>query len=157
MTLSPQVKTGPHFATTHLGEFAELRQFTFEASAAPIKLEGKIFLKQLLDLSSAEISLNNLPPLTSVPFYHKHRLNEEIYVFVRGQGEFQVDGQVFAVEEGSIVRVDPDGERCMRNISAQEDLCWIVIQSRAGSYSDHTIQDGYGVQKTVTWVGKPQI
>lgn len=155
--VAPNVKTGKHFAVANLGLFSELRQFIFEAPEVPIKLEGKIFLNQILDLSSAEISFNNLPPNTSVPFYHKHRLNEEIYVFVRGKGEFQVDNRVFSVAEGTVVRVDPEGERCMRNISDTEDLCWIVIQSRAGSYPDHTIQDGFGVQKQVSWVGKEQI
>ncbi|MBG1267081.1 cupin domain-containing protein [Nostoc sp. WHI] len=154
---APTAKTGQNFAVTDLGRFSQLRQFIFEAPEVPIKLEGKVFLKQILDLSSAEISFNNLPPKTSVPFYHKHRLNEEIYVFVQGKGEFQVDDCVFPVGEGTVVRVDPEGERCMRNTSNTEDLCWIVIQSRVGSYPDHTIQDGFGVQKRVSWVGKQQI
>jgi mannose-6-phosphate isomerase-like protein (cupin superfamily) len=155
--VSPSVKTGQNFAVTDLGLFSKLRQFTFEASEAPLKLEGKVFLKQILNLSSVEVSFNNLPPNKSVLFYHKHRLNEEIYVFVRGNGEFQVDDRVFSVGEGTVVRVDPEGERCMRNTSDTEDLCWIVIQSRAGSYSDHTIQDGFCVQKKVSWVGKQEI
>jgi mannose-6-phosphate isomerase-like protein (cupin superfamily) len=155
--VSPSVKTGQNFAVADLGLFSKLRQFTFEASEAPLKLEGKVFLKQILNLSSAEVSFNNLPPNKSVLFYHKHRLNEEIYVFVRGNGEFQVDDRVFSVGEGAVVRVDPEGERCMRNTSDTEDLCWIVIQSRAGSYSDHTIQDGFCVQKKVSWVGKQEI
>jgi mannose-6-phosphate isomerase-like protein (cupin superfamily) len=154
---APTARTGQNYAVTDLGLFSELRKFTFETLEAPMKLEGKIFLKQILDLSSAEISFNNLPPNTSVPFYHKHRLNEEIYIFVRGLGEFQVDDCVFSVGEGTVVRVDPKGERCMRNTSNTEDLCWVVIQSRQGSYPDHTIQDGFGVQKRVSWIGKKQI
>lgn len=155
--ITPTVRTGQNFAVADLGLFSELRQFIFEAPEAPVKLEGKVFLKQILDLSSAEISFNNLPSNTSVPFYHKHRLNEEIYIFIRGRGEFQVDNCVFPVGEGTVVRVDPEGERCMRNTSDTEDLCWIVIQSRTGSYPDHTIQDGFGIQKRVSWVGKQQI
>jgi mannose-6-phosphate isomerase-like protein (cupin superfamily) len=147
-------ETGPHFAATNLGLFSQLHQFTFKALENPMELEGKVFLKQLLKLTSAEISLNNLPKGKSVPFYHKHRLNEEIYIFVGGKGEFQVDDCVFPISEGTVVRVDPEGERCLRNISDVEDLCFIVIQSRTGSYTDHTIQDGYSVQKPVSWVGK---
>ena len=154
---APTAKTGQNFAVIDLGLFSELRKFTFETPEAPMKLEGKIFLKQILDLSSAEISFNNLSPNTSVPFYHKHRLNEEIYIFVQGLGEFQVDDCVFSVGEGTVVRVDPEGERCMRNTSNTEDLCWVVIQSRKGSYPDHTIQDGFGVQKRVSWIGKQEI
>jgi mannose-6-phosphate isomerase-like protein (cupin superfamily) len=155
--VEPTARTGQNFAVADLGLFSQLRQFTFETSEVPMKLEGKVFLKQILDLSSAEISFNNLPPKVSIPFYHKHRLNEEIYIFVRGKGEFQVNDCVFSVGEGTAVRVDPEGERCLRNTSDTEDLCWIVIQSRVGSYQDHTIQDGFGVRKRVSWVGKKQI
>lgn len=155
--ITPTVRTGENFAVTDLGLFSELRKFTFETPEIPMKVEGKIFLKQILDLSSAEISFNNLPPKTSVPFYHKHRLNEEIYIFVRGLGEFQVDDCIFSVGEGAVVRVDPEGERCLRNTSDTEDLCWVVIQSRKDSYANHTIQDGFGVQKRVSWVGKQHI
>ena len=69
----------------------------------------------------------------------------------RGKGEFQVNNQIFSIEEGSIVRVDPQGERCMRNISKTEDLCWIVIQSRVDSHPDCNIQDGIGIQRRVSW------
>jgi mannose-6-phosphate isomerase-like protein (cupin superfamily) len=116
-----------------------------------------VFLKQLLNLSGAEISLNTLPPSTSIPFYHKHHQNEEVYIFVSGQGEFQVDNYVFPVAEGTVVRVDPDGERCLRNVSQEEALCWVVIQARAGSQSNFTIEDGFAVQKRVSWVGKIQL
>lgn len=150
-------KTGQNFTVADLGPFSQLHQFTFEAPETSIKLEGKVFLKQLLNLTSAEISFNNLPPGKSVPFYHKHQLNEEIYIFIRGKGEFQVDELVFAVSEGTVVRVAPEGERCMRNISDAEELCFIVVQSRVGSYADHTIEDGFGVQKRVRWVGKERL
>lgn len=59
--------------------------------------------------------------------------------------------------EGTVVRVDPEGERCLRNTSDTEDLCWVVVQSRTGSYPDHTIQDGFGVEKRVSWVAKQHI
>ena len=152
----PTLKTGEHFAVMNLGDFAGLDQFMFEAPEANLQVEGKVFLKERLHLTSAEISLNKLPPGKSLPFYHKHRLNEEIYLFIKGQGEFQVNDQVFPVQEGTIVRVDQDGERCWRNTS-DEDLYCVVIQSRAGSYSDQTIQDGIAVQKRVSWQGKTRI
>ncbi|GAX36552.1 cupin domain-containing protein [Nodularia sp. NIES-3585] len=150
-------KTAQNFAAADLGTFSELTQFAFQIPGSDRQIEGKIFLKQLLNLTSAEISINNLPPGKSVPFYHKHKFNEEIYIFVQGQGEFQVDERVFAVSEGSVVRVDPQGERCWRNTSNTENLICIVIQAKAGSYTEHTIQDGVCVQKRVSWVGKERV
>ncbi len=55
------------------------------------------------------------------------------------------------------MRVDPEGERCLRNTSHTDDLRSLVIQSRAGSYPDHTIQDGVGLKKRVSWVHTKQV
>jgi mannose-6-phosphate isomerase-like protein (cupin superfamily) len=157
MTTQLIPKTGENFAVADLGEFSQLQQYVFEHQKARLEVEGKIFLKQLLSLTSAEISLNTLPPKRSIPFYHKHKLNEEIYIFVRGKGEFQVDETVFVVGEGTVVRVDPDGERCLRNTSDVEGLSYIVIQSKVNSQPDRTIEDGLGVQKQVSWEDKRRI
>jgi mannose-6-phosphate isomerase-like protein (cupin superfamily) len=155
--LSPISKTGENFALTDVGKFSELHQYVFEHHKKGVAIEGKIFLKQLLSLTSAEISLNTLPPKISIPFYHKHKLNEEIYIFVQGIGEFQVDEQVFAVSEGTVVRVAPNGERCLRNLSDVEGLSYIVVQSQVNSQPDSTIADGVGVPKKVSWEDKQRI
>lgn len=154
--LTPNPRTGKNFAVVDLGAFFDLDRFTFEVPTANFKAEGKLFLKEILNLTSAEISINKLTPGQSVPFYHKHHLNEEIYIFIKGNGEFQVDDRVFPVSEGTVLRVDCNGERCWRNHS-DEDLYYIVIQARTGSYAGHTSQDGIGVKKQVSWVGKERI
>jgi mannose-6-phosphate isomerase-like protein (cupin superfamily) len=123
--------------------------------SAKVIVDGKIFLNQLLGLTGAEISFNKMPPGGGLPFYHTHKLNEEIYIFTKGKGEFQVDGKVFPVQEGSVVRIARDGERCWRNTSTEDDLDCIVIQAREGSYEGHTTQDGVGVAKPVVWEENP--
>jgi mannose-6-phosphate isomerase-like protein (cupin superfamily) len=143
-----ETKTGENFAAVDLGSLENLDQFRFESPK--IQVDGKIFLKELLHLTGAELSFNQLPIGKSMPFYHTHQHNEEIYIFIKGKGEFQIDGEIFPVQEGSIVRVDPAGERCWRNCG-DTDLCYVVIQTRSGSYQGATIQDGVGVKKQVTW------
>lgn len=141
---------GENFASANLGKFESLDQFVFEAPEVKIKREGKVFLKELLNLTGAEISFNKLSAHESISFYHTHQQNEEIYIFLKGTGEFQIDGKIFPVREGSIVRVDPAGERCYRNCG-DTDLYLIVIQVKAGSYEGRTIQDGVAVRKRVSW------
>jgi mannose-6-phosphate isomerase-like protein (cupin superfamily) len=148
---TPTPQTGQNFAAADMGTFAEMQQFQFEAIDRGIKLEGKVFLHQILGLTSSEISLNQLPPQTGLPFLHKHRLNEEIYIFVRGEGEFQVDSRIFSVKEGTAVRVAPEGERGLRNVSQTEDLCFVVVQARSGSFPGQTIEDGFGVPTPMVW------
>jgi hypothetical protein len=58
--VAPTARTGQNFAVTDVGLFSELRQFTLRLQK-PRWFEAKVFMKQILDLSSAEISFNNLP------------------------------------------------------------------------------------------------
>ncbi len=147
-------KSGSHFTACDLGPLAQLDQYKFKHPALPRETEGKVFLNSLLGLTSSEISLNKLPARTSLPFYHTHRLNEEVYIFLKGEGEFQIDGKILPIREGTVIRVAQEGERCWRNTSVTEDLCYIVIQARAGTYEGHAVADGVGVQKRVSWVAK---
>ena len=58
--------------------------------------EGKAFVKDILGTTSVELSFGTLAPGTSVPFFHHHRQNEEVYVVLSGEGVFVLDG----VEDG---------------------------------------------------------
>ena len=75
--------------------------------------EGKQFVKDATGATSCEISFGTLPAGESVPFFHSHKANEENYVILSGKGRFQVDDEVFDVEEGSVVRLSPG---CFRNL-----------------------------------------
>lgn len=148
---SKQVTTGQSFSAANLGDLADLGGFRFTHPELPFEVEGKVFLKSILGLTSAEISVNRLPPRTSMPFHHRHRNNEEVYIFIGGAGEFSIDGQRFPVREGTVVRVAPAGVRCWRNLS-EEPLYYVVIQAPAGGYgSESTIDDGEAVSKPVAW------
>lgn len=146
-----EVKHGENFTIANIGKLSQLNRFSFKLPSRTIGVEGKLFINQLLELTSCEISFNKLPAKAAIPFYHKHKQNEEVYLFVQGRGEFQIDGEVFPISEGTVIRVDPDGERTLRSIS-DEDLVYIVIQSRANSYEGNTISDGVAVGKKVSWV-----
>ena len=111
---------------------------------------GKVFLKELLGLTGMEISFGVLPAHKSVPFLHKHRENEEVYLFLKGRGQMLIDGEVLDVEEGTAVRVSPDGARSWRNTSS-EDLFYVVIQAKEGSLTAWTLSDGVDVPGKVEW------
>lgn len=152
MTVKPdEVTTGENFSATELGELENLDRYRFTHAGLPFEVEGKVFLNSVLGLTSAEISINKLPAKASMPFHHRHRNNEEIYIFVKGRGEFRIDDELLPVREGTVIRVAPEGIRCWRNVS-DEPLYYIVIQGRAGSYgNDRTIEDGEAVGKPVVW------
>lgn len=107
-------------------------------------VRGKVFLRENVGLTGCEVSLNRLPAGKGVPFVHAHRQNEELYVVLRGEGIFYVDGREFPVREGSVVRVAPAAERAYRGGS--EDLYFICIQAREGSLAQATRDDGFLVR-----------
>ncbi len=67
-----------------------------------------------------------------------------------GEGKFQVDDKVFDISEGSVVRVAPAGLRGMTNPS-DEQMTYIVIQAKADSLEQHTMEDGVILDATPLW------
>ena len=137
-------KSRSNFSFVDIGPFANTDQHFFEHPKLAKKVAGKKFLKSELDLTSMEVSINKLPPGDSMPFTHKHRENEELYLFLKGKGEFCVDGEWFDVQEGSAVRVSPDGARTWRS-SKTDELIFIVIQAKAETMKGSAIEDGIPV------------
>ncbi|WP_028612671.1 cupin domain-containing protein [Paenibacillus harenae] len=133
-----------NFSVVEAGPFSSLM------SMSKVPIPGKYFLKDRLGLTGMEVSLNQLPQGGSIPFYHTHRENEELYLFIGGRGQFQVDGQIIDVKEGTTVRVAPEGERTLRN-NGTGDLSFIVIQVQAGSLRQWVETDGVILDKPVTW------
>lgn len=68
---------------------------------------------------------------------------------VSGNGEFQVDGEVFPVSEGSFIRVAPEGVRAFRN-TADAEMVMICIQYQAKPISSF-MEDGVISKEQVPW------
>lgn len=83
-----------------------------------MEMEGKVFTGQALKATGAEMSFQYFGEAgEDSGFLHTHKTHEELYIIVKGEGEYQVDGEIFPISEGSIVRVAPAGRRALRNTS----------------------------------------
>ena len=102
--------------------------------------EPRVELKEALNLTGCEVSINELPANTSVPFVHAHKQNEELYIILEGEGELFIDGKEIKVGKGDAVRIDPDGKRCFR--AGKNGIKMICIQSKKGSLEQYTMSDG---------------
>jgi len=142
--------TSKNHSATQLGTLDKWINLSFSHAAFPEPVPGKTFLKNDLGLSGMEISFNHVPRGAAIPFYHRHKANEELYVFLSGRGEMQVDDEVIPVSEGSAVRVAPAGKRAWRN-TGDASLVFLVIQSRAGTLNQGDISDGEIVPGEVCW------
>lgn len=117
-----------HYSQANTGKLGDLDQHTFAPEGFPVSFVGKLFLKGLLDLTSMEVSLNKDAPNTGVSFFHAHKNNEELYIFLGGTGEMMIDGDRFPIEEGTVVRVAPEAKRAWWN-TGTDDLYYVVIQA----------------------------
>ncbi len=139
-------------AVYEIGALEKIDQYAFSTPLLPSAVKGKKFLKNDLALTGMEVSFNKFPPGAAMPFYHRHQEHEELYLFLKGKGQFQIDGQVIDVKEGTAIRVAPAGVRAWRNNSDQ-DLYYVVIQAKANSLPKGTIEDGVAVDQKMTWPG----
>ncbi len=81
---------------------------------------------------------------------HTHKNHEELYLFLKGKGEFQVDRDIFPVKEGSVVRVSPAGKRSVRN-NGTEPLAMLCLQYKSDTFNAEDASDGIISNEPVEW------
>lgn len=119
-----------NYKTTEIGKLNEL-----------VNLEnGKVFLHDALELTGCEISINTVPKGFKVPFNHKHKQNEEVYIILKGEGIITVDGTKLNVKEGSAVKVSPEASRTIENTS-DSNFSFICIQAKKDSLEQFGLGD----------------
>ena len=149
MKQTQQIAEGTHFSALSTGSFSQLNDYVLPV-APGMEIQGKVFMGQALQTTGAEISFQSFAPGQETGFLHTHQTHEELYIFVSGKGEFQVDGQVFPVGEGSVVRVAPEGKRSVRN-NGTEPLIMICVQYKAQTFTAQDAADGQLLQEPVKW------
>jgi len=143
-------KHGAHYSLFDSGSLTDWVKNTVDIPGLG-KVPGKLFLKDVMGFTSCEISINAMPPGQGMPFHHKHAENEEIYIFIHGSGQMQIDGVTLPVREGSVVRLSPEGVRTWRN-NGSETLVYVVMQMRDKSLRQYGLTDGFVVpDKPVIW------
>lgn len=137
------------FEVFDAGAWEDLGQFCY-APKPDFSIQGKLFLGEKLGLRGAEVSMNRMPPGAAVPFFHRHRANEELYIFVHGQGEMQIDDERFPVRQGTTVRVSASAPRTWRN-TGDGDLHFVCIQYPQGASCEREGADGEVLNQAVPW------
>ena len=141
---------GTHFTCFHAGPKEDWTQFRLEPPDVPVPTRGKLFLRGLLGSAGLEVSLNVVPAGKGIPFLHRHRENDEVYVVVGGRGQFLVDGECLDVAEGSVLRLGPPAARAWRN-NSDAPLYFLCLQYRADSVVPGGTLDGQGVEGNPAW------
>ncbi len=73
------------------------------ANLAP-NLEAR-FARGALGLAKSGVSLFDVGPGFKIPWGHRHRDQEEVYIVLRGSGEIEIDGERHRLDPETMVRV----------------------------------------------------
>ncbi len=146
-----KISTGKNYAAVNVGKMNEIIEH--ELPMGPdVTIKGKVFAGQAVGATGSELSFQTLVPGQDSGFLHTHKTHEELYIILKGEGHYQVDGEVFPVSEGAIIRVSPEGKRALKNTS-NENLTMLCIQYKANSFTeaDSPMTDGEILQEKLTW------
>ncbi|MBQ9344468.1 MAG: cupin domain-containing protein [Kiritimatiellae bacterium] len=132
-----------------LGPLSQLSDYVLELGPG-VKIPGKVFGGAAVKAGGADFSLQVFAPGAEGGFYHVHKDHEELYFFLSGAGEYQVDGVNIPVKEGSVVRVAPAGKRAVRN-TGSAPLVMLCIQYVAAAPGSVNPSDGTILAEPVKW------
>ena len=149
MKQTQTIEKGANFSAANFGKLADINDYVLELGPE-IKIPGKVFGAQAVEATGGEFSFQVFAPGQETGFLHTHKNHEELYFFLKGNGEFQVDGKAFPVEEGSVVRVAPDGRRSVRN-NGTEPLVMLCVQYRGNTFTAEDATDGNILSEPVKW------
>lgn len=143
------IASAANFSAISVGALNELGDYVLELGPE-VKIPGKVFGGAALGATGSEFSFQVFQPGTESGFLHTHKNHEELYFFLSGKGEFQVDGEVFPIAEGSVVRVNPAGKRSVRN-NGTTPLDMLCVQYRGNTFTSEDAADGVILNEEVKW------
>ncbi len=135
------ISENKEYTAVNIGSIADIKNHSLIHPVSGREVKGKVFLKELTKASGTEISFTSIPPKSELGYFHIHNKDEETYIIIKGKGYYQVNTDCFPIEEGSVIRVAPEGVRSLCNIS-EEDMVYICVQSKQNSLEEHTTDDG---------------
>lgn len=102
----------------------------FNANIEKETLENNNFRKVLYTSKHSQLVLMSLKPKEEIGM-EVHNANDQFFRFEQGQGKVIIDGNEYAVSDGSAVVVPSGAEHNVINVSDSEDLKLYTIYSPA--------------------------
>lgn len=144
------ISENKNYTAINIGKLQDVEAYSLIHPKLGTEIKGKLFLKEPTKTTGTEISFTTIPPKSELGYFHIHTKDEETYIILKGSGYYQVDDDCFPIQEGSVIRVAPEGVRGLCNTS-DENMVYICIQSKENSLEEYTTQDGKRVGSTPKW------
>jgi len=88
-------------------------------------------VRQALDVTEFGVNAIVLPPAyTSRRHYHERQ--QELYMVLRGEIEFDLDGATHTLGPGGLARVDAPTVRSLRNTSDTDEAIYLCVGGQGG-------------------------
>jgi mannose-6-phosphate isomerase-like protein (cupin superfamily) len=102
----------------------------FNANIETLTLENDNFRKVLYTGKHSQLVLMSLKPLEEIGM-EVHQDNDQFFRFEKGQGKVIIDGNEYAVMDGSAIIVPSGAQHNVVNVSETDDLKLYTIYSPA--------------------------
>lgn len=90
------------------------------------RVKEKEFLSRPMGCTGVGFSFVRYKPGEGAGYVHRHRVQEEVFLVVKGTGAILLDGRRHALPEGTIVRVGPRVYRAIGNDSRRDAVFMIL-------------------------------
>jgi len=90
------------------------------------KVKQREFLARPMGCKGVGVSLMRLKPGEGASYVHRHKVQEEVFITLKGTGTILLDGRRHSMPEGMMVRVSPTVYRAMGNTS-RRDVVYMVL------------------------------
>jgi len=144
------ISENKNYTAVNIGKLEDVEAYSLIHPKLKTEIKGKVFLKDPTKSTGTEISFTTIPPKSEVGYFHIHNKDEETYIILKGSGFYQVDEDCFPIQEGSVIRVAPEGARSLCNTS-EENMVYICIQAKENSLEEYTTEDGKRIAATPKW------
>ncbi len=99
------------------------------------------FARDPLECENMGLSYQRLAPNARLPFGHRHREQEEVYVVLEGSGRVKLDDEVLELEPWDAVRVGNETMRCLEG--GPHGLTFVVFGAPKTPPGDAEIVPGW--------------
>jgi mannose-6-phosphate isomerase-like protein (cupin superfamily) len=99
------------------------------------------FGRRPLESEIVAVSRETLAPDFRVPFGHRHRDQEEIYVVLRGSGRIKIEDEIVELREGDLVRLARGVWRCTE--AGPDGMEYLAVGAPVSDEDDSELQQGW--------------
>jgi len=90
------------------------------------RVKEKEFLSRPMGCKGVGFSFVRCKPGQGATYVHRHRVQEEVFIALKGDGTILLDGKRIKMPEGTVVRVGPKVWRALGNDS-KKDVVFMVL------------------------------